>query len=334
MEQLIDPNLTSGQLGSGVLTQTVALTQTVQVRLINRAGDEVAANPAVATLNGNNWSAIYPIQGHRPSGRYTVTVTAEDKVGNRGTSTVGTIRIDAQPPKIDARNIVLPNFISNTLTINNKAIELPHWAGSVAQFHFESTPSLWADSSGGGQNGSCSNCPASTVSGVRGGGLTFAGTNQYMQFPNVVNTLKPFSAAVWFRPTNVASNQALLTTNSDDLWLYISGGLLKSDLGGTTINGVTPITVNQWHLATITFDGTHLTLYLDGVLEKRVAQVAGAQANSMLLGIGSDLTTDPFVGTMDELVIFAKTLSAGEILALSAQDISGIDKVKVRNPFW
>src|SRR5262249_37784846 len=99
-----------------------------------------------------------------------------------------------------------------------------------------------------------------------------------------------------------------------------------------------PITDGAFHFVTVVGDRTTqmLAIYLDGVLQQQVsiAQV-GDISTSVRLVLGHE-TLDisgnpvkPFVGVLDEVEIFDRTLSASDIQAMFLAGSSGKCKFKV-----
>jgi len=81
--------------------------------------------------------------------------------------------------------------------------------------------------------------------------------------------------------------------------------------------GVTTILPNTWYHAAVTYDGTNLALYLNGVLE---ASKATSSLNTLLDANGLTVGLRPGVSTwngqIDEVEIFNRALSAAEVQSL------------------
>jgi hypothetical protein len=99
------------------------------------------------------------------------------------------------------------------------------------------------------------------------------------------------------------------TTNSS---LSAGGGTF----GSTTVEtvGTTALTANTWtHLAT-TYDGATLRLYVNGVQVSSLAKTGNLLTSTNPLEIGSDsIYGQYFAGTIDEVRVYNRALSAGEI---------------------
>lgn len=96
--------------------------------------------------------------------------------------------------------------------------------------------------------------------------------------------------------------------------------------GGTTGNLAVATTslVGAWHHLAITWDGTTIRSYVDGVLEG-MQPPAGVAAlptrpsaiGGLLTGPGNDEIEDPFVGSIDELTIYNRALTNSEVATIA-----------------
>lgn len=190
-------------------------------------------------------------------------------------------------------------------------------SGPLAYYRMHDTANTAADSSGVGLLGSYTGTFSQGVQGalttdpdtaMSGGGLQ---VNQISSFP--------FGAAartveIWFK-TSSASTQNLASYGDANLggtlftWQILSGGN-QLNLVTTTTNWAfnTPynVTDGQWHLAEVVYDGTNLTMYLDGA-------TLSSQAAGLSTDLGSVFTTGTFNGSLDELAVYGHTLSAADV---------------------
>jgi hypothetical protein len=87
--------------------------------------------------------------------------------------------------------------------------------------------------------------------------------------------------------------------------------------------GTTNVTDGNWHYLMGTYDGANLKLYVDGVLESNVAVAATPLTGNNPLYIGSLNGSFKFNGSLDELNIWNRALSATEITSLIGQRLVG-----------
>lgn len=110
-------------------------------------------------------------------------------------------------------------------------------------------------------------------------------------------TLQAFSLAVAKYPNNPTHRIFLHVYNS------------ASDISGTT-----QILENNWYLATVTYDGSTLKLYLNGNLEGSSSTSSLNTATSdFIIGQGVFSTWNTLNGKLDEVAIFDTALNAGQI---------------------
>lgn len=199
------------------------------------------------------------------------------------------------------------------------------------------------DSSGSGNNGTLQN-GASYAVGRVGQGISLDGTDDIVSIPNasILNFAQnaPMSVEMWVYRTSNAPIQhfigkrtancvpdfnyqlALNTTNGQGLSFGGQGS------GGVQANSGQDLPLNTWtHLAG-TSDGTTVRLYINGVLAASANGTLGTP-NSEALRIGGSSSCQTFGGTLDEVSLYNRTLSVGEIQSISNAGLGG--KVKVQS---
>ncbi len=91
-------------------------------------------------------------------------------------------------------------------------------------------------------------------------------------------------------------------------------GALASTFGGDT--AATAITTNAWHLLHATWDGTTLTMYIDGASVKTATPGALNIAQLAIAAIGARNDVSTFAsGTIDEVAFFGTCLSSTRVTA-------------------
>jgi hypothetical protein len=181
----------------------------------------------------------------------------------------------------------------------------------------------------------CANNPSSMI--------RFDGVNDYVTFGNAAELgLATFTVETWFKREGtgtgnttgsggIASLVPLVAKGAPEsdgsnvdanyiLGINTSGDVIAADFeegaGGTSpglnhpVSGVTAITNNNWHHAAVTYDGTTLSIYLDGMLENSLAvgqpprsdSIQHAGLATMLTSTGSRLGA--FQGVLDEVRIW------------------------------
>lgn len=325
-----DPNIGSAA-GSGVVANTV------KVALVNGLGLILDGSAQLATVSGGTWSLDYVAAGERPFGPYTVVVYAEDAVGNSVETAVGTILLDERPPSSDINLWQLPPaVISQTLILSGTVSEAEDWGGALARYHFEeaSGATTFHDSSVQQNHATCTNCPNVTA-GLFGQGVAFNGTDDTVEIPNLFDpSSDPFSISLWFNAASAGNGTTRVLVQQDNgtgqgrTLLYLQpNNQLASNLGGYLASQQT-VSLDTWHHVSLTWDGTILSLYLDGVLANAGTPTAEAANGGLQLGSNRSATAF-FPGTMDEVVFFDHALSAYAVYVLAQDEVYGTNAVEV-----
>jgi Concanavalin A-like lectin/glucanases superfamily len=201
------------------------------------------------------------------------------------------------------------------------------------------TSTTAADSSGNGLTGTTQASPVWTGSGMNGNALTLtAASLQYVKVPYTasLNLAGPWAIAAWVYPTALPtvsanlidrdstcngcnSNYKLSIDNNDHC-----GALawrVSFDTSGGVYHGacyVTAIPLNTWYHLAGTWDGTTLTLYLNGVsVATNVPGAVPATGTVGDLGLGTEITQARYLdGTLDDARVYNRALSAQDVKTL------------------
>lgn len=205
--------------------------------------------------------------------------------------------------------------------------------GNVLLMHLNNDSSvgendtLVYDFSGNGNNGTCSgaSCPTFTTSGKLNGAFTFDGNSDYVNVSNDTSLdLVNFTVATWIKSNIdqdgtdrvIVSHGVNYILQFDHSNVDFQGAVAFRVGGSTWYNSDGPVTISKdtWHYAVGVYDGTFLRFYLDGIeaTNRNIGSVTSETGND--LHIGSDLgLTQYFNGTIDEVAIWNRSLSASEI---------------------
>ena len=212
------------------------------------------------------------------------------------------------------------------------------------------------DVSGQGDNGTMVNGPM-PVPGVEGQALSFNGSNQYVSTGLAISNTSTFTVSAWINASAIqeatfyemAGVVTAGTNNSAQVQLglnYPSGGSngpedlpyvgVKTTSGYLNAYGLNPISVHKWYLLSATYDGAHLTLYLNGVQIAQTGLTGAVMSNSYGTYIGRDIygNTTPrfFNGSIDDVRIYNRPLSAYEIEQLYNTGTASHQNVTVNPP--
>jgi hypothetical protein len=292
-------------------------------------------------------SITAPATGATVSGTVNVTANAADNIGvvgvqflldgvnlgaedttspysvswNTAASTNGAHNVTARARDAAGNTTTTP---ATTVTVSNAA-----GAGPVAAYGFEET-------SGSSTNDQTSNNNDGTLSGPTrtagryGNGLQFDGNNDLVAVndSNSLDLTNGMTLEAWVRPSNAPSGfrtiinkrrgsssyayqltAASTTSNRPGTRIYVNNG-------SRDLTGGTQLTANTWvHLAA-TYDGATQRLFVNGVEVANRAQTGSITTTTDSLRIGTNnASSEFFAGTIDEVRIYNRALSAAEIQA-------------------
>ena len=215
----------------------------------------------------------------------------------------------------------------------------------VAYYKFDEGEGTTAyDSSGNGNDGTIHG--ASWVDGKFGKALNFDGSNDYVSIPHSTSLSSDNQTIIlWFKPATSPSyndDKGLIWKAPDtgyntefDISLSTSGtiygGICDGSLNCVLISSTTTVSADKWyHVALIKEygeSGDILRLFVNGVQEANttVSWHGVQNTNEVVLGKVSSASrsTRYFNGTIDEVKIYNRALSAEEILADFQGKVSG-----------
>ena len=239
-------------------------------------------------------------------------------------------------PYVPGQTVVLLNVTnqfgqtsscSGTVTVN------PFSIGAAYGFE-EASGNTVVDSSGNGNNGtfSATNGPTRTAAGRFGKGMVFDGVDDLITVADS-NSLDLTSAATlmaWVKVDNqVGWRNILFKQNGSNLAYAAYANNAQTGVGhpagsvriGTTTKsaaGIDTALVGRWMHVAVTYGGGSLKMYVNGNLQRTVAQTGNLTATTGPLWLGGNqvFLDEFFSGTMDEVRILGVALSVADIRTL------------------
>ena len=203
--------------------------------------------------------------------------------------------------------------------------------------NFQVTPSTYpraADSKGtntGDHMNGVTLGAAGALAGDANTAATFDGVNDYVQVTN--STGLPTGASTrsveaWFK-TSSSARQVLVSygtrasTQEFGLWLEPGGGAMTAWGFGNGNDKLftlsSAVNNGSWHQVVLTYNGTTLTLYIDGVALPTQAATRNTLMDAYGFGIGAIINPADgnsggfFTGSIDEVSFYTTVLSAGTV---------------------
>ncbi len=140
-----------------------------------------------------------------------------------------------------------------------------------------------------------------------------------------------FTISAWAKPGDFSGSYGYIYSNARDccgsykgIEFRFVGNTLNVQIWNTTVASLSSNTsipnTSDWVLATATYDGSNLRLYINGVLDNTTATGLGvgtpASYNSAIGGMGMAPGTYTINGSLDEVRLYNRALSATEIKQL------------------
>jgi hypothetical protein len=210
--------------------------------------------------------------------------------------------------------------------------------GLVAAYSFdEGTGTSAADRSGGGNNGTLVNGTTWSTTAKFGAAASFDGTNDRIDVAdsNSLDLTSGMTLEAWVRPTANSSYRTVMlkeVTGELAYALYAA----DSDHGsrpsgwnrvGSVSNyadGTGSLPLNSYSHIAVTYNGSALVFYVNGVVTKSTAVSGNIQTSSMPLRIGGNtIWGEYFQGQIDEVRVYNRALSQSEIQTDMVTPISG-----------
>jgi hypothetical protein len=166
--------------------------------------------------------------------------------------------------------------------------------------------------------------------GYFGKGWEFDGDGDYVDFGNDSNLgVYDFTFSAWVKPNSVSGDNVILAKHDSSVEGYIfeiDGTVLKikwDDAASNYITGSTVLSTGSWYYVAATYDGTTGTLYLNGVndtdtISSSYSGYPTTHIGNLYFGRLYSGGLWEFNGTIDDVMVFNRSLSAAEIVALYA----------------
>jgi hypothetical protein len=179
------------------------------------------------------------------------------------------------------------------------------------------------DVGSGGNSGSDTAMTYATANGKIKKGALFNGTTSNISIANNANlnfVNAAFSVSLWFNSPNTNSLDWVdkSQTSTSNGWRidYING--LRA-IGSTTYNPAYSISANTWYHVVFTFDGSATgKFYVNGTIvgSGGTYHNNNAWTGALKLGVNSAGNAEFYSGNLDEVYIWSRELTAGEVTSL------------------
>ena len=232
------------------------------------------------------------------------------------------------------------NSTSNTITTHYD----PEPTGGDLEPPGPSNPALWIKFNEGASNQAtgegANGLPGTLVGGATwiegryGSAVRLDGTG-YIDVPptNALNVSNQLTVAAWIRPERMRDWDGLVTTGgAKSPWamqLWGTGALRftanwDAPTGGTgsgSWNSASALMLDEWQHVAVTYDGSKVRFYVNGVLDANEVTTNltfGQGEPRLVIGAGLPGADEFFKGGIDDVRVFGRALSIGDIQSLIA----------------
>ncbi|MCX6767759.1 MAG: LamG domain-containing protein [Candidatus Micrarchaeota archaeon] len=206
-------------------------------------------------------------------------------------------------------------FNENSETPYNQSGAIGWWRFNNASAYGESD-SLAFDYSGNGNNGTING--AAYVDGKFSKALDFDGTDDYVDYGDACDLTGSFAIEAWIK-TSQTGGMIITKIKENTAWNYqinVDGsGHLQAYVGGWVTSTGT-VNDNRWRHVALVSDGSTGHLYIDGIQDGSGAISPTANNYPLYVGAYESLGGGVggfFDGTIDDIIIYNRGLSADEI---------------------
>jgi hypothetical protein len=153
--------------------------------------------------------------------------------------------------------------------------------------------------------------------------LDFDGRNDYGQSTAILGGLSNASLMAWIDLNPAFATDGFIVGQDKFQIRITSAKKLEAVVNSTTLTYNTALNVSQWYNVGATYDGSNLKLYLNGVLVGTQAASGAIAADTSLLTIGKNPSTNTqyFKGKIDEVRVFNSALTDSQLQRMVYQEI-------------
>ena len=155
-----------------------------------------------------------------------------------------------------------------------------------------------------------------------GKALKFNGSTDYVSIPNYVlfPLIDQITIEAWIKPASVSQDERIVDDigvgGTDGFLLDLIGGTPRLIIGSVGLSAASSLPVaNVWYHIAGTYDGSQMSIYVNGVLEGSMSSSGSIPTNgyNLLIGTEQDSLGNFFNGVIDEVRLWSTALNADQI---------------------
>ncbi len=317
------------ETGDNPGTETMVCDNSAWIRTITANG------PSVGEFN---WSLAW---GAPPPTGFAISKASATEGHLQKTGVVGTAQ--NYIATITATDDQCPNNtapLNLTVQVTAGGTGAPYSAGLTGEYRFDecslnNTAGDVTDSSGSGNDGTSEVGTVTIGSGHQCRAGVFTSGNDRISLPStVLDGASDFTVAAWLKSADLTNKALVSGANDSDsnefLVLFSSGTQLALFLHNSSRTVTIPtLNDNKWHHLVWTRAGTAETIYIDGTaagLITRTSAPLSIATNGLWLAAEQDSvgggwdSNQEFIGLLDEVMFWGKSLDPGEVQTIYSLD--------------
>ena len=315
-------------------------------------GQEIQVNKTITANTGDiNWTWYFndTVGNNNQTDVWGVTLTDTVEPGisfvdptpaNATTQSATNVEINVSITETNLDEVKY-NWNGTNYTVYNDSLVLMYNFDNVSVLGENST--YVVDNSNYGNNGTVTSATMNLTGGKYGGAFEFDGISDYITVDSMNGNINgTITISTWINwkgdsadtdPTGRLTLINLLSPE-DDVWLNLNAdgnskfNVYFGDLASPGYHDSTSsITKDEWHYLVANWNGSHVNLYIDGILDKSVSTTGDVDVGSSSFKIGSrenfaDGWNFFFNGSIDEVRIWNRSLSTDEIYQQYASNLN------------
>jgi hypothetical protein len=178
------------------------------------------------------------------------------------------------------------------------------------------------------------------VDGYKGKAISLDGYSYlHIQNSGDFNFPTGYTIAVWIKTEGVDNPWATVLSKGFNCWSLMRNNdsrtmafHINTGSGAVTVSGQAEIIDDKWHFVVGTFDGSNVTLYIDGLLDATIAHAGQTNKTSEPVWIGGrsdDFPDHCWNGLIDDVRIFNYVLTEKQVFELSGLPIPDFPKLNI-----
>lgn len=278
----------------------------------NIQAEIVSAESQVISITCENGNIRYHIGYYNQlSDKYTTSFSVP--------AYVETLKVNGKTATIQGNKLSVN--LSNTANYKHTGVLNTTQSGLVSWWKFNENQGSVASDNQGGNHGNIHH--AAWQKGIHQSGLKFNGQNSFVELANS-NDLNingdAMSVSLWFSWDMNQQGGFIYHLTKYVLRINAQGRITFAVYTPTWKEAVTSwadrIIDNEWHHLAATYDGTEIKIYIDGVLKATSPASGNLNHRIATVQIGSQASINYFSGTLDEVMLYNRALSATEVTQL------------------